>query len=102
MAVDFPCGKIHNANMRSDRTVLVTVGLEDPLFGESAELTLVVPPGKLAEQVAMMKYGVCVRKIHGVLRTELAKPNDWSAETMCVRLKDASFEIVPVQTKSHK
>lgn len=102
-SVDFPSGRIHNANTRNDGTVLVTVGLEDPLFGESAELTLVVPPGKLAEQAALLKYGVRIRKIHGVLNAELAKTHDWNAEkTMCVRLNDASFEIVPSQTKPRK
>lgn len=102
MAVDFRGGRIHNASSRNDGTVLVTVGLEDPLYGECAELALVVPPGALAEQAAIAKYGVRVRKIHGVLRAELAKPNDWSAERMCVRLNDASFEIVPPQAKSSK
>ncbi|MDO5320524.1 MAG: hypothetical protein Q4G65_18000 [bacterium] len=102
MAVDFPSGRIHTANTRKDGTALVIVGLEDPLLGECAELTLVVPRGKLAEQAAMLKYGVHIRNIHGVLRAELAKPDDWGAETMCVRLNDATFEIVPPRATSRK
>ena len=93
--VDFPSAVIHNSTANNDGTAAVTVGLEDPLLGECGELTLVVPKGKLAEQVSVMKYGIRLRNVRGTLVAELAKPSDWQSETMCVRLKDATFEIVP-------
>ena len=93
--VDVPCAVIHNSTANNDGTATVTVGLEDPLLGECGELTLIVPKGKLAEQVSVMKYGIRLRNIRGTLVAELAKPNDWQPKAMCVRLKDATFEIVP-------
>lgn len=93
--VDFPSAVIHNSTAKSDGTSVVTVGLVDPLLNECGELTLVVPKGKLAEQVSVLKYGIRLRNIRGTLVAELAEPNDWQPETMCVRLKDATFEIVP-------
>lgn len=101
-AVDFPGGRIRNSRKQKDGTVLVTVWLEDPLYGECAELVLVVPAGTRAEQAANAKYGVRIRKIHGVLKAERTKPDEWSAETMCVRLDDATFEIVPPPTGKNR
>lgn len=100
--VDFPAGRVHTASTQDDGTVFVEVGLEDPLLGECANLTIVVPPGKLAEQAAIMKYGVRIRRIHGVIRAELGKSRVWEAESMRVRLKDASFEIVPPAAKPRR
>ena len=97
--VDFPSAVIHNSTANNDGTAAVTVGLEDPLLGECGELTLVVPKGKLAEQVSVMKYGIRLRNVRGTLVAELAKPSDWQSETMCVRLKDATFEIAT--SKNH-
>lgn len=97
--VDFPRAVIHNTDAKPDGTAFVTVGLVDPLLGECSELTLVVPKGKLAEQVSVLKYGIRLQNIRGTLVTELAKPNDWQPKAMCARLKNATFEIVPSQKR---
>lgn len=80
-------------------SVLISAGLEDPLLGECAELTFVVPPGQLAEQAGVLKYGIRLTNIHGTLAVERTKLNDWEPESQNVLLKDATFRIVPPAKK---
>ena len=91
--VEFARGKFQRAYWHRDRPLVVTVNLEDPLYGRCIDLDIPLPKGDLAARAQGLKQGTILRHIRGVLTAEVAKPDKWAPETMCVRLKDATFEI---------
>ena len=91
--VEFARGRFQRAYWHRDRPLAVTVSLEDPFYGQCIDLDVLLPDGDLATRAQGLKSGTILRHIQGVLTAEVAKPNEWSPETMCVRLKDATFEI---------
>ena len=72
---------------------MVTVTLEDPLYGRCIDLDLLLADGDLAARAQGLKQGMIIRHIRGILTAEVAKSNGWSPEAMCVRMKDATFDI---------
>ena len=91
--IEFARGRFQHAYWRRDRPLVVTVTLEDPLYGRCIDLSLLIPKGDLSALAQGLKQGMILRHIRGVLTAEVAKPNGWSPETMCVRMKDATFDI---------
>ena len=91
--IEFARGRFQRAHWNQGRPLAVTVSLEDPLYGRCVDLELILPNGGLAVRAQGLKPGTILRRIRGVLTAEVAKPNEWSPETMCVRLKDADFEM---------
>ena len=91
--VEFARGRFQRAYWRRDRPLVVTVNLEDPLYGRCVDLDILLPQGELATRAQGLKQGTILRRIRGVLTAESAKQDEWSPETTCVRLKDAAFEI---------
>ena len=97
--VEFARGRFQRACWQRGRPLVVTVNLEDPLYGRCVDLDILLPDGDLATRAQGLKPGTILRHIRGVLSAEVAKPNEWSPETMCVRLKDATFDIDAVGGK---
>ena len=91
--VEFARGRFQCAYRHRDRPLVVTVNLEDPLYGRCVDLDILLANGDLAARAQRLKQGAILRHIRGVLTAEVAKPDNWSPETMCVRLKDVAFEI---------
>ena len=91
--VEFARGRFQRAYWHRDRPLAVTVSLEDPFYGQCIDLDVLLPGGDLATRAQGLKSGTILRHIQGVLTAEVAKRDQWSPETMCVRLKDATFEI---------
>ena len=91
--VEFARGRFQRAYWRRDRPLVVTVNLEDPLYGRCVDLDILLPQGELATRAQGLKQGTILRRIRGVLTAESAKQDEWSPETTCVRLKDAAIEI---------
>ena len=91
--VEFARGRFQYAYRHRDQPLVVTVNLEDPLYGRCVELGLLLPQGDLATRAQGLKQGTILRRIRGALTVECANPNEWSPESTCVRLKDAAFEI---------
>ena len=92
-AVEFTRGRFRRAYWHQNRSLVVTVNLEDSLYGRCIDLDILLPKGDLAAQAQGLKQGVILRHIRGVLTAEVAQANGWSPELLCVRLKDAAFEI---------
>ena len=90
--VEFARGRCQQAYWHRDRRLVVTVTLEDPLYGRCIDLDL-LPKGDSAALAQGLKQGRILRHIRGVLTAEMAKPNEWSPEKMCVRMKDATFDV---------
>ncbi len=91
--VEFARGRFQRAYWHRDRPLAVTVSLEDPFYGQCIDLDVLLPGGDLATRAQGLEFGTILRHIQGVLTAEVAKRDQWSPETMCVRLKDATFEI---------
>ncbi len=91
--VEFARGRFQRAYWHRDRPLAVTVSLEDPFYGRCIDLDVLLPDGDLATRAQGLEFGTILRHIQGVLTAEVAKRDQWSPETMCVRLKDATFEI---------
>ena len=91
--IEFPRGRFQRAYWHRDRPLVVTVNLEDPLYGRCVDLDVLLPQGDLATRAQGLKQGAILRRIRGALMVECANQNGWSPETACVRLKDAVFEI---------
>ncbi len=91
--IEFSRGKFQRAYWHRNNPLVVTVNLEDPFYGRCIDIDVILPKGELAARAQELKPGTILRHIRGILTAENAKPNDWSPETMCVRLKDATFEI---------
>ena len=91
--VEFTRGRFQRACWHRDRTLVVTVTLEDPLYGRCIDLDLLLADGDLASRAQGLKQGTIIRHIRGSLTAEVAKSNGWSPEAMCVRMKDATFDI---------
>ena len=91
--VEFARGRFQRAYWHRDRPLAVTVSLEDPFYGQCIDLDVLLPGGDLATRAQGLEFGTILCHIQGVLTAEVAKRDQWSPETMCVRLKDATFEI---------
>lgn len=91
--VEFARGRFQHAYRHRDRPLVVTVNLEDPLYGRCIDLDIPLPKGDLATQAQGLKSGTILRHIRGALTVEECQPDTWSADMMRVLLKDASFEI---------
>ena len=91
--VEFARGRFQHAYRHRDRPLVVTVNLEDPLYGRCIDLDIPLPKGDLATQAQGLKSGTILRHIRGALTIEESQPDTWSADMMRVLLKDASFEI---------
>lgn len=91
--VEFARGRFQRAYWHRDRPLAVTVSLEDPFYGQCIDLDVLLPGGDLATRAQGLESGTILCHIQGVLTAEVAKRDQWSPETMCVRLKDATFEI---------
>ena len=91
--VEFARGRVQRAYWHRDKTLVVTVTLEDPLYGRCIDLDLLFTDGDLAARAQGLKQGMIIRHIRGILTAEVAKSNGWSPEAMCVRMKDATFDI---------
>ena len=97
--VEFARGRFQRAYWRRDRTLIVIVNLEDPLYGRCIDLNVLLPESDLSERAQRLKQGTILRHIRGVLAAEMRKPDEWESKSMCVRLKDASFDIDEVKSK---
>ena len=91
--VEFARGRIQHTYRHAERPYVITVNLEDPFYGRCVDLEILLSQDDLATRAQGLKPNTILRHIRGTLTVEFVKPNEWSPETMCVRLKDAAFEI---------